>query len=389
MNTTGQKPQHLDEAIKKRNNAFFRQLLFLIVLAGIGVVIFTELKFFVGSFLGAITIYVVLRNVMFRMVEKGHLKKWFASLLLVLATGVVLGAFFWVLVKAIGSEVPNFKLNELLSGVNAFFADINKSVGMKLIPDDIIQRSDGVITSMIKGILNTTYSFAANIFMMLIVLYFMLTSGRKMEAKMWEYAPFKDSSLCLVRKEVKTMIYSNAVGMPVILIAQTFVSTLIYFLLGFDNYWFWGFLTAIAGLLPLLGTAFVYVPVAIWLAATGNLPHAIILLFYGLVVISNTDNVFRIILLRKVADTHPLIVIFGVILGIPLFGFWGIIFGPLFISSFILLIRIYYMEYGLLDHPTEEELCAPVRKKVPKHFKKIADKANAPANRKIRNKLPL
>lgn len=368
----------MDEAIKRKNNAFFRQVLFLIVIIGTGTVIFTELRFFVGSFLGAITIYVVLRTVMFRMVEKYRIRKWLASLSLVLATGFVLGGFFWVLVKAIGSEIPNFKMQELLSNVNDFFLSINTKVGVKLIPDNIIQKSDGLITKAVTGVLNTTYSFAANIFMMLIILYFMFTSGRKMESKIWEYAPFKDKSLCLIKKEVKTMIYSNAVGMPVILIMQTLTSTLIYWLLGFDNYWFWGFLTAICGLLPLLGTAFVYIPVAIYLASTDNLLSALILTAYGLLVISNTDNAFRIVLLRKVADTHPLVVIFGVILGIPLFGFWGIIFGPLFISGFILLIRIYYMEYGLLDHPSEAEMCAPPRKLIPRHFKKIAEKANAP-----------
>ncbi len=367
----------MDEIIKRKDNAFFRQMLFLIVLIGIGVVIFTQLKFFVGSFLGALTIYVVVRTVMFRMVEKHHVSKWLASLLLVVATGLVLGGFFWLLVRAIGSEIPNFRVQELLSGVNELFSSINTKVGINLIPDDLIQQSDGLVASAITGVLNTTYNFAANIFMMLIILYFMLASGRKMEAVIWEYTPFRDKSLCLIKKEVKTMIYSNAVGMPVILIMQTLVSTLIYWLLGFDDYWFWGFITAIGGLLPLLGTAFVYVPMAVYLAATGSLLNGIILLVYGLVVISNTDNLFRIFLLRKVADTHPLVVIFGVILGIPLFGFWGIIFGPLFVSGFILLIRIYYMEYGLLDHPTDAEMCAPPRKIVPRHLKKIHEKASS------------
>jgi hypothetical protein len=58
---------------------------------------------------------------------------------------------------------------------------------------------------------------------------------------------------------------------------------------------------------------------------------------------------------KKISNTHPLIVIFGVIMGIPLFGFWGIIFGPLMISTFLLLIRIYYREYRLLDPADDEE----------------------------------
>lgn len=364
----------MEETIRKKNNAFFRQLIFLIVLIGIGVIIFSNLKFFVGSFLGALTIYIVVRNLMFAMVEKYRFHKWLASLILVIGTGVVLGGFFWILVKAIGSEIPSFKVGDMLAGINRFFAHINSSAGMAIIPENIVQQSNGLISKMITGILNTTYSFAANIFMMLIVLYFMLASGRRMEATIWKYLPFRDNSLCLIKREVKTMIYSNAVGMPLILIAQTLVSTLIYWVLGFGNFWFWGFLTAICGLLPLLGTAFVFVPVSIYLAATGEVLNGVVLLLYGLIIISNTDNVFRIILLRKVADTHPLIVIFGVLLGIPLFGFWGIIFGPLLISGFILLINIYYMEYGLFDEPVGKNLCAAKRKIGPKFFKKLADK---------------
>ena len=73
----------------------------------------------------------------------------------------------------------------------------------------------------------------------------------------------------------------------------------------------------------------------------------------GVLVIANVDNLCRMILMNRVADTHPLIVIFGVILGIPLFGFWGIIFGPLLISGFLLLMKIYYKEYNLLPQQAQ------------------------------------
>lgn len=68
----------------------------------------------------------------------------------------------------------------------------------------------------------------------------------------------------------------------------------------------------------------------------------------GMLVIANVDNLIRIFLNKKMTDTHPLIVIFGVFMGIPLFGFWGIIFGPLLISIFLLLIKIYYHEFKLM-----------------------------------------
>lgn len=372
--TAGDK-EKMDDHTTRKHNAFFRHLLFLVALIAIACIIFQQLNFWVGSFLGAITMYVVLRHQMFYLVEKCHLPRWIASLLLVIMVALILAGFGYLLVKAIGPEVPKLNMQGFVKNINTVADELNETLGISLVPKDIVQRSDGLIASMFSNILNTTYSFAANVFMMLIVLYFMLTSGRRMERKMWLYSPFKERSLCLIKREVKNMIYSNAVGIPLILILQTLLSTLIYWMLGFGNYFFWGFLTAICGLIPIVGTSIVYIPVALYMMANGEIWNGIILLAYGLTIISNSDNVFRIIMLKRVADTHPLIVIFGVILGIPLFGFWGVIFGPLFISGFILLIKIYYVEYGLVHEPTDEELSRPPHKRVPKHLTRIADKA--------------
>lgn len=364
----------MDERTTRKHNAFFRHLLFLAALIAIACIIFQQLNFWVGSFLGAITMYIVLRHPMFHLVEKCRIPRWIASLLLVIMFALILAGFGYLLVKAIGPEVPKLNMQGFVKNINTVADELNEMLGVSLIPRDIVQRSDGVIASMFSNILNTTYSFAANVFMMLIVLYFMLTSGRRMEEKIVLYSPFKERSLCLIRHEVKNMIYSNAVGIPLILILQTLLSTLIYWILGFGNFFFWGFLTAICGLIPIVGTSIVYIPIALYMMANGEIWNGVILLAYGLIIISNSDNVFRIILMKKVADTHPLIVIFGVILGIPLFGFWGVIFGPLFISGFILLIKIYYVEYGLVKESTEEELCRPPIKRVPKHFTRIANK---------------
>ena len=69
------------------------------------------------------------------------------------------------------------------------------------------------------------------------------------------------------------------------------------------------------------------------------------MLIYGFGVIGTADNVLRFTLLRKLGDVHPLTTVFGVIIGLNLFGFIGLIFGPLLISLFILLLRIYSTEF--------------------------------------------
>jgi predicted PurR-regulated permease PerM len=69
-------------------------------------------------------------------------------------------------------------------------------------------------------------------------------------------------------------------------------------------------------------------------------------LVYGFAVIGLVDNVFRFWFNKKFGDIHPLITVFGVIIGVSVFGFIGIIFGPILISLFLLLVRIYSSEYG-------------------------------------------
>jgi predicted PurR-regulated permease PerM len=133
------------------------------------------------------------------------------------------------------------------------------------------------------------------------------------------------------------------------MLAQGLVAALIYWLFGINNVVFWAFVTALAGLLPMIGTIIVSVPLGIWVAMEGDLLKGVFLMLCGLFIIANADNLSRIFLNKKISNIHPLVVIFGVILGIPLFGFWGIIFGPVLISVFLLLIKIYYMEFRLIS----------------------------------------
>ncbi len=176
-----------------------------------------------------------------------------------------------------------------------------------------------------------------------------------MEAGVSKYVPFTGKSRELLQSEITSIIYSNAVGIPLMMLIQSIAAALVYWLFGLPNVVFWAFMTAICGLIPMVGTIIVSVPLGIWLIAAGNLWGGIALMLCGVLVIANVDNGARIILNQKISNTHPLIIIFGVILGIPLFGFWGIIFGPLMISVFMLLIKIYYTEYRLMNCPEPEE----------------------------------
>ncbi len=340
----------------EKNNTWFRQLLFLGILIALGLVIFKQLAFFVGAFLGAITLYVVLRPLLFHLVEKRHWRSWIASLTLVSLMSIVMLALGYVVFEVIAGELPGIDTSRIVQGLDQWPDKINKMLGYQLITGNLVSQVAGYMTGFFSSILNTTYSFAANIFMMMILLYFVLANARRMEEVIFAYMPFSGRSLLMIEDEFQNMIYSNAVGIPVVLICQSIVAGLIYWALGLNNVVFWAFLTALCGLIPMLGTVLVTLPLGIYLISGGEIWQGIVLIASGILIIANVDNVCRIVMMKKFANTHPLIVIFGVILGMPLFGFWGIIFGPLFISGFLLLIKIYYIEYRLISPAKMDEL---------------------------------
>jgi len=88
-----------------------------------------------------------------------------------------------------------------------------------------------------------------------------------------------------------------------------------------------------------------YVPIAIIFFSNGQNWQGVAMLIFGFGVIGTVDNVFRFTLQRKIGNVHPLVTVFGVIIGLKLFGFIGLIFGPLLISLFMLLLKIYSNEF--------------------------------------------
>jgi predicted PurR-regulated permease PerM len=332
-----------------------RQMLFLGLLILMGAVMFKQLAFFIGSFLGAIAFYIVFRKVIFRMVERHRWPSWLASLSIVAAICVVLVGLGYLLFEVIAEEMNDIDISAVPDLARDAVPRLNDFIGFDLISPDLVHSSTSVLAKIANSILNTTYSFAANILMTLIILYFMLANARRLEHRIGKYVPFCGESRKVLLDEMTSIIYSNAIGIPFMMLAQGLVAALVYWLFGLPNVIFWAFMTAICGLIPMIGTVIVSVPLGIWFVAQGFLLKGILLMACGLLVIANVDNLARIGLNKKISNTHPLIIIFGVILGIPLFGFWGIIFGPLMISTFLLLIRIYYMEYRLIDPADEEE----------------------------------
>lgn len=329
------------------NNAI-RQILLLITIILIGVVLFIHLKTFIPAFLGAYTLYVLMRKYMFALRGKHKWNKNLSAAILMLLSFLVIMVPILVLANMMTSRI-SFAIShssELLTSIQNFIARYEKQYDIQILTSENIQRISTMGAETLPKILGATFDTLTTIIIMYFILYFMLVDGRKMESHFYEWVPLKDENTLLLRRELNSLVISNAIGIPLIALLQGLVGLAGYIILGVDEPLFWFVITCIAGMLPVVGAAVAYIPVGLVFFANGAPGKGIIMLAYGFGVIGTVDNIFRFWLQKRLGDVHPLITVFGVIIGVSMFGFIGLIFGPILISLFLLMIKIYTNEFS-------------------------------------------
>jgi predicted PurR-regulated permease PerM len=242
---------------------------------------------------------------------------------------------------------------------------IEAKYGFSVISAEKITHIKVYASSAITSLLNESLSFFGNISMLYFFFYFMLISINRMEAAIVFFLPFKRSKIELFGKELVAQTFSNALGVPAIAVAQGIIGFIGYTIAGVPEAGFWALITAFASIIPVVGTAVVWVPLTLYLFVINHTWQATFNIAWGALVLGITDNVVRFALAKKMADVHPIITVLGVIMGIDYFGLIGLVFGPVLISYFIILLKIYYLEYQSGVPVINKRRSAPIRFKLP------------------------
>ena len=319
----------------------------IVIILFMGIIIFRQITPFLGGLLGALTIYILVRGQMRYLVEKRKLKRSLSALLITAETIFVflipLGLTVWMVVNKL--QDINLDPQTYIAPIQQVAEFIKEKTGYDVLGKDTLTFIVSILPRIGQIIMESISSLAINLFVMIFVLYFMLIGGKKMEAYVNDILPFNETNTQEVIHEINMIVRSNAIGIPLLAIIQGGVATIGYLLFGAPNILLLGFLTCFATIIPMVGTALVWFPVSAYLAISGDWFNAIGIASYGAIVVSQSDNLIRFILQKKMADTHPLITIFGVVIGLPLFGFMGVIFGPLLLALFFLFVDMFKKEY--------------------------------------------
>jgi predicted PurR-regulated permease PerM len=277
-------------------------------------------------------------------------KKWSknaAAWLLMILSFLVILLPFGILANLLASKIVYAveHSNEILNSIKKFSDEMKLRFGFGIADDATINQFGPVIRRLIPQILTGTLNTISIIGVLYFVLYFMLIYSRRLEDSLYEYIPLKDSNVDLIAKDINTTVRASVIGIPLIALIQGVVGLVGYLLIGVQDPFLWFAITCITAMLPVVGAALAYVPLAIIFFAQGKNWPGVFMLIYGFGIIGLVDNLFRFILNKRLGNIHPLVTVFGVIAGISMFGFIGLIFGPMLLSLFIVLLKVYSNEF--------------------------------------------
>jgi predicted PurR-regulated permease PerM len=180
-----------------------------------------------------------------------------------------------------------------------------------------------------------TARFVISFFVMLYLLFFLLRDGRALAIRMRNAIPLQDELLRNLGAKFTNVVRATIKGNIVVALLQGALGGLIFWLLGIHGPVFWAVVMAFLSLLPAVGTALVWLPVAVYFLASGAIWQGVVLLAYGVLVIGLVDNVVRPMLVGKDTKMPDYVVLVTTLGGMAIFGLTGFVIGPLIAAMFI------------------------------------------------------
>lgn len=314
----------------------------LIILLGVGVTI--ALAPFATGLIGAPVLYVT-----FAPLYRG-LTRWLrpahAAMLVVLVGLLVIVLPLAGVAVLMANETPGM----IASVVNSPFLDRIKElrigpleVGPELeqAGTQILQWIGGNALSLLGGATLTTLNLVFAFF----GLYFLVQAPDATWHAVRPYIPFSEANTVKLQERFRNVTVSTLIGTGLAAAAQGALMTAGFLMTGIPNAWFWGVVTMVMAILPVVGSGIVYVPAVASLVMADRIGAAVFLGLWGFIVIANVDNVIRPLVYRRYAQVHPLLTLIGAIAGVSYFGLLGLLLGPLALSYFFELMRMYREEY--------------------------------------------
>ena len=182
-----------------------RQVFFILLLLGTAGILFYELRGFISSFLGAVTLYVLMRKFM-KYLLADRWKPWLAAITMMLASLVIIMLPVYLLIDSLSSRVA-FVIShaqEITASITQYLRGIEQADGYKFMNEDTVRNVSGMAIGQLPGILGGTFNAVLDLVAMYFMLYFLLTGTNRIEVWLSDVLPLRADNLARVKKEANS-----------------------------------------------------------------------------------------------------------------------------------------------------------------------------------------
>jgi predicted PurR-regulated permease PerM len=322
---------------QQRNN------IILVSIIVLGCFLLYALSTIFTSILGAIVLYVMFRPMYLFLTEKRGWHKVLSALAIIVLSLICIVIPFLLLSFMVIDKILSFKSTSLPidSWVDKIDMVTAEYLNQPRFAEDTLKKLGTYAADLFPSLLGSAASIILTLLVMYFILYFMFVQLREFEAGLLRYAPFSQQHALKFAVALKNATYSNVLGQGIISLVQGVLLANGFWIVGIPDAVFWGVIATFISFLPVVGAPTLSIPAGLYLMLIGRNWAGIGIMVYGLLFIGNLDHVLRMVINKRIANTHPIISIVGVFIGIPLFGILGLVFGPVLLSYFILMTEIY------------------------------------------------
>lgn len=350
------------------NEKMIKEFFAIALILLFGILVFFAIK----PILFAIIWGMILAYVFMPMHKKlfSYVKNAYVSAILTLLAAVLLILIpLWFIIPLAAQQIFEvYKFSQSLnfdSFLNTIFPSASQSFVVQA--SAVLNTLIGKVTSYAMNLL---IELSLNIPLLLLdliivalVFFFTLKDSIKLKEFIKSISPLSVSNEKLVAKQFKDITYSTIYGRFVVGIVQGLLSGLGFLVFGINNALILTMFAVFLAVLPMVGVYILWIPIAIYLFASGKVIIAIVFVLYNLIIVSNIDNVLMAYLVSRRTTLSPLFALISSIGGLFLFGLTGLILGPLLFAYFIILVDLYRNKnlLGLFSAEKPQKETKPLR----------------------------
>ena len=222
----------------------------------------------------------------------------------------------------------------------------NLNIRLVNVRDEILLKIKDLVINYTPEFIGSVAETTLGLFVMFFVMFYAFRDGKELLLKLKNSLPLKKKYINKLFNDTEKITAAVLYGYVLTAVIQGSLGGLTFFFLGISNSVFWGFVMIILSLIPFLGTPIVWLPAAIIELLNVRYFNGLFLLIFGFIVLLNIDNFLRPKLIGKRSKVHPAVILVGVIGGLAVFGFLGIIIGPMVLTLFGVLIKFFMLEFN-------------------------------------------